>query len=186
MHLGVSDRLNNAIRSHDVALDNCRGEAFNYGAQAVGWRRCRVQQRTIDQATAPFHAQALRFVIGADDDRWEGQTDFRRREMTVVQARAFGGDQQGASNVGGIGFRRQSGPPRSGRAGTALCQEHDGPVGRRDGSIDPRRQRRSLCSGTAANSDMLRLAETRKLPEPLKHRDGLVGDERDERQPMAI
>ena len=48
IHLGVSDRLNNAIRSHDVALDNCGGKAFNYGAQAVGWCRCRVQKRAID------------------------------------------------------------------------------------------------------------------------------------------
>jgi hypothetical protein len=127
-----------------------------------------------------------RFVIGADDDRWEGQADFWRREVTVVQARAFGGDQQGAGNVRGIGFRRQSRPPRGCRAGTALRQEHDGTIGRRYGGIDPRCQRSSISSGTAANSDMLRIAKPRKLPEPPEYRGSIVGDKRDERQPTAI
>jgi hypothetical protein len=33
---------------------------------------------------------------------------------------------------------------------------------------------------------MLRIAKPRKLPEPLEYGDGLVGDERDERQSMAF
>ncbi len=100
VQLGVPDRLDDAIRGNNVTLYDGGGEAFDDGR-----RRRSVQERAIDEATTPFHAQALRFVIGADDDRWEGQADFLRREVTLVQARAFRGDQQGADNVGGIGVR---------------------------------------------------------------------------------
>ena len=75
VQLGVPDRLDDAIRGNNVTLDDSGGKAFDDDAQAIGRRRFRVPERAIDEAAAPFHAQALRFVIGADDDRWGGQAD---------------------------------------------------------------------------------------------------------------